>query len=101
MGAIPQATVQIPNHSPLKELSRRLEALCSVSATSIFAVSTGLPSLDATLPHGGLERGKVHEFIGVHRAEQAAPAARTSSDWSPPLTLLIDLARRAVMATGD
>jgi protein ImuA len=56
------------------------------------AVSTGVASLDATLA-GGLRAGAVHEWAGHDMGEGDRPSA---SGWSPPVGILVWLARRAL-----
>jgi protein ImuA len=49
-----------------------------VSTRAVGAVSTGIAEIDAVLPGGGLGFGKVHEWLAT----------------APPMTLLMELARR-------
>lgn len=62
------------------------------------AVPTGF--VDVALPRGGLERGAVHEWLGVAEpeCESSRPCGRggRSENWSPPLTLLVQIARQAL-----
>lgn len=54
------------------------------------AVSTGWSALDSAFGHAGLACGAVHEWIGL----DAGPGG----GWSPPLSVLVHLARRCVAA---
>ncbi len=48
----------------LRELERRIEDVTSRPASVVEAVSTGIDSLDALLPGGGLPRGRATEWLG-------------------------------------
>ncbi len=92
-------------------LERRKRALAIVQAVSDrchasagprgAAVATGF--VDEALPRGGLERGAVHEWIGVDEPEGESQLGRgrgnagRSAGWSPPLTLLVQIARQSLL----
>lgn len=90
-------------------LERRKRALAIVQAAAEryqgaaaprgAAVATGF--VDNALPRGGLERGAVHEWIGVDEVEDGSQASHNSrtnraAGWSPPLTLLVQIARQSL-----
>ncbi len=62
--------------------------------------ATGWPDLDAALG-GGLAAGGLHEWLGVETAPaETASSSRTvptARRWSPPLGILVHLARRAAL----
>lgn len=69
-----------------------------------MAIAIGIPELDAALPGGGLARGGVHEWIGVQEMEGDPPLRATRAGrvaWSPPLTLLIEIAHSAAASSRD
>lgn len=78
-----------------REIVQGLRSLCEgVQAPQrAGAVPTGIEGLDAALPRAGLDRHGVHEWIGVAEAERPPGAGRR---WSPPLAVLVQLARSAV-----
>ena len=89
-------------------LERRKKALAIVQAASDryhgsvgprgAAVPTGC--VDSALPRGGLERGAVHEWIGVDEPEGESQLGRghtgRTARWAPPLTLLVQIARQSL-----
>jgi len=67
------------------QLIRHLRDRCSslgARAVDLGAVSTGLSDLDAVLPHGGLDRGAVHEWLGIAENQPVEPDF-TSSHAAP------------------
>jgi protein ImuA len=105
------AVVQINQAEILRKLREQLAA--DRPAAARRAVKTGWPATDETLPRGGLACGAVHEWLGVsagndhnasardtdlHNAPQNASPRRT---WTPPLGLMIHLARRMATDAAD
>jgi len=76
---------------PLAKLAEQIQAVemgrWSTASPSAAAVPTGIPALDQALPHTGLLRGAVHEWLGP----TDAPGA-----WRPAFSLLIHLARQSL-----
>jgi len=75
----------------LKALAERIHSVEARSTGAFRTVPTGLDAIDRALPHGGLRAGAVHEWFGVEGTADAPPRA----SWTPPLILLIHLARQA------
>ncbi len=113
-----EALARIPRNAALERRKRALAIIQAVSerhpvsaAPRQAAVSTDF--LDSALPHGGLARGAIHEWIGVDEPEPASSdgpgaarqpraqrpvgrSAHRSYGWSPPLTLLVQIARQSL-----
>ena len=79
----PDALAKLNSLRDLREKINAKELLSS------GIVTTGLAELDRCLPDGGLRRGAVHEWIGV-----ACWSPQPCCSWSPPLTLLAQVAQR-------
>jgi protein ImuA len=62
-------------------------------------VPTGWSVIDAAMG-GGLQRGHVHEWLGVGHDESAGAGAALRSLWSPPVTILSHLVRCAAAGMG-
>ncbi|MBS0192151.1 MAG: hypothetical protein U0573_05935 [Phycisphaerales bacterium] len=80
-----------PNPAPagLDELRR----LCRQDPAEVSVLPTGL-GIDPDLPHAGLLRGRVHEWLGLESSDTAGP--NPGRFWSPPSTLLVHLAQAAL-----
>lgn len=75
----------------LASLRERLSVIeCRTSTAA--PIPTGWHDLDEVFPSGGLIRNAVHEWIGL----DPILAASHMSRWSPPLTVLVHLARQAI-----
>ena len=62
-------------------------------------LATGWTGVDAALA-GGLRYGTLHEWLGVDAAEPDSAQQRLS-DWRPPLSVLLHLARQALAHTPE
>lgn len=81
----------------------QLRTLCATTAGQAKGpvMSTGLAGLDSALPRGGLDRCGVHEWIGVSEPRGGEPdhaPTNRAMGWSPPLTVLAQLAGGACAA---
>lgn len=61
----------------LQDLERRIEAVESCPSADVESVPTGLASLDALLPGGGLPRGRATEWLGSRSCGKMALLRRT------------------------
>jgi len=82
---------------------QRLSALCGTfhGAPPAGFIPTQIHNIDETLPGGGLARGTVHEWIGIASPDDdqhPAPRANRLAHWSPPRSILIQVARSALAA---
>lgn len=89
---------QLPTPSSLTQLRELCHPPCAPQnhQSAIFPTNLGL---DGDLPQGGLARGKVHEWLGILPPESVTPSSTKTikeKTWSPPLSLLIHLARSAL-----
>lgn len=118
-----EALTRIPQNKATERRKRALAIIQAVSerhpgtaAPRQAAVPTGF--LDSAMPHGGLARSAVHEWIGVDEPEPASsdepttskqlhtrrPASRSIQrpySWSPPLTLLVQIARQSLIGPDN
>jgi protein ImuA len=83
---------------------REMERLSSLgshaeSRTTRICVPTGMDEIDAALPRGGLESGRVHEWVGVRGIDCGERAevgrVRRRGTWSPALELIAEMVGRA------
>jgi protein ImuA len=88
--ALPETGVPEGRNAVLQHLR---EACAGERALSGDVLGLGLGPIDAVMPRGGLRVGAVHEWLGLCR-----PAGERSSRqfWTPPLSMLIHVARRAI-----
>jgi len=80
----------IPTPLTLHALRERLAAV-EHRAHAGASVSTGWGELDAAFTTGGLQRGCVHEWLGL---------ASATWHWSPPLGVLLHLVRQSIDAAN-
>ena len=89
---------QTPSIPELAELRRICESPHACSQPQALILKTGL-GLDADLPGRGLPFGRVHEWLGLLPPSTEAPSQHKptrNNTWSPPLSLLIQLAHAAL-----
>jgi hypothetical protein len=84
-------TTSTPRSLNLAELRERLSVV-EHRTPSTATVPTGWPEIDEVLALGGLQRNSVHEWIGL---DPLSPTPTRSRRWSPPLGLLLHLARQS------
>jgi protein ImuA len=86
----------------LRALAEQLSTLRTPTHSHLHPVAIGLDPIDSVLPGGGLAGGQVHEWIGGgEHPEDSAPRRARGTDWSPPLTLVSEVAVRAAASSRE